>query len=268
MLKSRICAVIPICTVVTVLGESICGTTSPIPSLEWISSQQNPSGLLSSYYPKGEIADRTYDQAIGAIAYLLNVDSPNSPYLTAAETILNAMLNHVTPTGVTFNVNVLTGAGSGSVYDGPTSRLITAFALHWLITGQSTYSAPVITLCNWLKQLQKSSGCLQGNLGVSWCKTEYNIDSYFALKLAAYLSGDATYETTAETMKGAISSTAMFETTTNYKRFKNGYNDIYKDLLAQAYGAIMIAEKMGLSPTLASVLQYAHNYFYTTQVPL
>ena len=254
------------CSLTSVLGESICGTISPTSALQWISFQQNPSGLVSSYYPKGKVADRTYDQAIAAIAFLLNVDSPSSPHLTSAETILNAMLNRVSSTGVTFNVNVVTGAGSGAVFNGHTSRLVTAFALHWLITGQPTYSSPVITLCNWLKQLKNSNGCLRGNLGVTWCKTEFNIDSYFALKLAAYLTGDNSYNTTADAVGLTLTSTAMFETVLDVKRFQNGYNDPYRDLLAQAYGSLFLVATNASAATTAFVLDYAYHYFYASQV--
>jgi len=252
-------------------------------ALEWLINSISPAGLLKSYNAphKSWAVDRgyAYAQGLGAIAFMLHADSSNSNYLSHAETVLSELERRILAKNtvdavviyVPFSFELSSSEASSKVRSGNAAWVAEAFALHWLLTGKDDYASTLIGICNFLVEQFNLSGankCVRGGPDVSWCSGEHNIDSYFVLHLAHYLTGDGTYlsvaNDVADSLRGGFWNSAQ-------NRFNQGIGDPYRALDVQSWGTVWLMSNdqtasYGDARTRSlDALSFADSFFYSTQ---
>jgi hypothetical protein len=140
------------------------------------------------------------------------------------------------------------------------------------LTGKDTYRDYVTGISAYLLQQLADSGdkqCVQGGSDVTWCSTEHNIDSYFSLSLAAYLTGNNDYRTAAGIIAAALRG-PLWNTDTD--RFDQGYGDSSLTLDVNSWGSVFLLSNDGTSEdenavTRAnSAMNAVQKSFYNSQV--
>ena len=258
-----------------------CNTEVVSNAIEWLRRQEGESGFLQSFdAPEGATwaTNRaySYDQAVAVIAFLLNADTAGSTLLNDARAILHALANNISPDPedttslqVPFSWNTVTLESSSPYRSGASAWVAEAFGLYQLLTGDTTYEHILIGISNFLQNRLNASGadnCVTGGPDVSWCSTEHNIDSYFALKLTAYLTDDASYDISADVIASSLGSTLWNAV---QGRFKQGIGDNYRALDCQSWGSIWLVtdhnQSINVNNRLEKALLFAENTFGNNQ---
>lgn len=178
---------------VTVLSTSISTfaasneTTSSNNAYTWLKTQQCTTGLIDSFSDSQQIS-YTYDQAVGAIAFLLKGDT------VRAKSVLDTLKNLQTPSGSWYtayycNNNAVQEANQ---HVGPVMWVIMAIAKYEKVTGDTvTYRNTALKAINWSLQFQQPDGGINGGMDaagnvLTWASTEHNQDAYAMLKYYGY----------------------------------------------------------------------------------
>jgi len=252
-------------------------------ALDWLISQQGSSGLVLSFISSESwTLDRgyAYDNAVAAISLMLNSDHSESEYLMAAEDILTGLENglHTDATDpslrmVPFYFDIDTNTGAGAYRTGTAAWVAEAFALHWLITGQDTYSSSLQGITQWMLLMLNATGtknCIQGGPDVTWCSTEHMIDSYFVFHLTNYLTNNSEYLHAAEVIAASLYDSEFWNDSNG--RFNQGYQDPYMALDTQSWGSVWLLSN-GINGTLGQMraddaLTFADSYFLSYQMSI
>ena len=274
-------------------------------AFHWLHSQQHASGLVQSF--DGFLTDNaySYDQAIAAIALLTNSSSQSSANFIAARntlTFLQQALLKVNGAAVAwavpfawsietsqpigrnslvlvvnrvslrcfefllFSLHVRCALVSTS-YSGTAAWVAEAFCMYWLLTGDARFSDAVVGISNWLVDRIGQHQCVTGSDTLTWCSTEHNIDAYFSLHLANFLTKNATYLAAANTI-GAALTTSLWNS--DQSRFQTGYNDASFSLDVQSWGSLWLVSGryVGVDTMVSrsdNALKFAEQFFFNQQ---
>ncbi len=245
--------------------------------LDWLAGQGNPlvtgfqpiagrQGLLVSYtipttdslaFLRGR--SWTYDNAVGAIAFLLQ-GRPG-----AARTVLAALQGLMAPNGVLgFSYQVNSSFVDGHVRTGTLAWVGYAMALYQRQARDASFQASAEKIGSYLKGLQLSSGSLRGGPDVSWVSTEHNVDAYFFYRELYRLTGNSAYLTTAGQIKNSLLTNHWVKTSKTSGHFLQGVGDPTPALDANSWGAIFLSA-VGRATEATQALQYVESAFKNTQ---
>lgn len=91
--------------------------------------------------------------------------------------------------------------------------------------------------------MDSSNGCLQGGPDVTWCSTEHNIDSFFALEVVGFLRSSSALGALARSLASQTSQALLSRFwNADEKRFQQGYADSYPALDAQSWGTLYLLD--------------------------
>lgn len=222
-------------------------------------------GLLVSYSippadPLAFLAGRawTYDNAVGAIALLLQ----NQP--SAAKEILSSLQGLMAPNGtLSASYQVDTTFADGRVWSGNMAWVGYAMALYQRETGDSTFQVSAEKIGAYLKTLQVASGSIKGSAAVNWVSTEHNIDAYFFYRELYRVTGNGSYQTTANQIKNSLLTNHWTGTAGN-GHFLQGINDSVAALDANSWGAVFLWA-IGKKNQANAAMTYVENTFKNTK---
>lgn len=247
-------------------------------SLTWLVNQNNPlatgiqpilsrQGLLVSYtIPPGDplapfLTGRsyTYDNAVGAVSFLLQGQSTN------ARTVLFALQRLMASNGTLgFSYQINSNWMDGRVRTGTLAWVGYAMALYQRMTGDNSFQANAEKIAVYLKGLQVSSGSLKGGPDVSWRSTEHNIDAYFFYRELYRVTRKSTYQSTAAQVKNSLLTRHWVATSSTSGHFLQGIGDSTPALDANSWGAIFLWAT-GRNTQANQALQYVESMFKNTQ---
>ena len=152
-------------------------------------------------------------------------------------------------------------------YSGTAAWVAEAFGLYWLLTGDARFSDAVVGINNWLVRRIGQRKCVMGSDTLTWCSTEHNIDAYFSLHLANFLTKNASYLAAANTI-GATLTTSLWNS--GQSRFQTGYDDASFSLDVQSWGSLWLVSSryVGVDSMVArsdSALSFAEKFFFNKQ---
>lgn len=149
----------------------------------WLKGKRCTTGLIDSFSDSQQIS-YTYDQAVGAIAFLLKGDT------ASAKTVLDTMKSLQTPSGSWYTAYYCNNKSvqEFNQHVGPVIWVVMAVAKYEKATGDTvTYRDMALKAMNWSLQFQQADGGINGGLDttgsiLSWASTEHNQDAYAMLK--------------------------------------------------------------------------------------
>lgn len=201
-----------------------------IDAASWLVSQQDPSGLVDSF-EDSDLSSYSYDQAIAAIALLLQND------IVHAKKILDTMKSLQAADGTWVNSYSHTNLGGIELrkHVGVITWMALAVMNYEKITGDTTtYHDMAIKAMDWCLTFAKSNGALSGGLTTwdsppnwtpeVWSSTEHNEDAYAAL---TYFAATTPSKTAAYTAAAANSKWFLDNVVwdANKNRFRGGYKN-------------------------------------------
>ncbi|MBH0231403.1 hypothetical protein [Halobacillus yeomjeoni] len=162
-------------------------TTASDNAYDWLKGQQCSTGLLDSFSDSQQIS-YTYDQAVGAIAFLLKGDT------ASAKTVLDSLKNLQNPSGSWYTAYYCnnTSVQEHNQHVGPVLWVAMAVAKYEQDTGDTTtYRNMAIQAIDWSLQFQQADGGINGGLDdannvLTWASTEHNQDAYSMLSHYGY----------------------------------------------------------------------------------
>ena len=245
-------------------------------SLDWLASQSNPDftgipvvagreGLLVSYAipandPLASLRGRSwvYDNAVAAAAFLSQGKTPQ------AKSVLDALNRLVSSEGtIGFSYKVDSLEFDPKVRAGTLAWVGYSFAFYQRTTGDAAYQTTAERIAAYLKTLQAASGALKGGPDVSWVSTEHNVDSYFFFRELSRVTGNSSYQVTADKIKNAL-LTQMWVSGAGGGHFLQGVNDSTPSLDANSWGAIFLWA-IGDTTKANQALQYVESTFRNTK---
>lgn len=246
-------------------------------SLDWLAGQGNPlvtgfqpiagrQGLLVSYtipttdslaFLRGR--SWTYDNAVGAIAFLLQ-GRPGD-----ARTVLTALQGLMAPDGsLGFSYQVDSSFVDGHIRTGTLAWVGYAMVLYQRQTGDASFQASAEKIGAYLKGLQLASGSLRGGPDVSWASTEHNVDAYFFYRELYRVTGKSTTLATANQIKSSLLTHHWIKTSNSTGYFAQGLGDPTKMLDPNSWGG-MFAAAVGETQKANQALQFVESAFKNTQ---
>lgn len=259
-----------------------CNTAAVEGALQWLRGQQTASGFMTSFDAPGSAtwAANTayaYDQAVASISLLLNAPNISSSDLSVVRNILSAISENLVPDSddnsllqVPFSWKTDTLVSSSPYRSGTAAWVAEAFALYQLLTGDDSYLTVLAGIAKWLQSMLAASGsnnCVVGGPDVSWCSTEHNIDSFFALHVTAFLTSDSTFDDSASTIAATLGSSLW---NSAQERFKQGVDDDYRALDCQSWGSIWLMsdheQSIDSNARVTSALSFAESTFWNHQI--
>lgn len=157
-------------------------STASTNAYNWLKSQQCTTGLIDSFSDSQQIS-YTYDQAVGAIAFLLKGDT------ASAKAVLDALKGLQTPSGSWYTAYYCNNQAvqESNQHVGPVIWVVMAVAKYEKVTGDTvTYRNMVQKAMDWSLQFQQADGGINGGLDtagnvLTWASTEHNQDAYAML---------------------------------------------------------------------------------------
>lgn len=248
----------------------------PLPaqgSVDWLALRNNPAftgiqpvagrdGLLVSYtVPDGHSLEFlrgrswTYDNAVGAVALLLNGRTAD------ARKILEALAGLQAADGsLGFSYQVDSGFQDARVRAGTLAWAGYAFAFYQTLTGEALFQENAERAAAYLKGLTRGSGLLQGGPDVGWVSTEHNLDAYFFYRELARATGNAAYRDAADALGAAVLEQLWVQESKRSGHFTRGLGDPTPALDANSWGAIFLSA-VGEAEKAGQALRYVERTF-------
>ena len=210
------------------------GSTNPKDSaLEFLRSQMPPGGLIDSFIEDNQDWAYTYDNAMGAIAFLEAGD------IASAQSILDtfATIGPEPSGGFLHRYRASDGGpASGLLRAGHNGYLIQAMNLYYRQTGDARYNAIAVGIADYMLSLQDpTDGGIVGHATVTWKSTENNLGALSGIYNLGIVQNLPEYLDRADQI-------ALFLTTFCWDgtRFLTGKNDPTIATDTQALGAMVL----------------------------
>ena len=190
-LKSLVMVTLSLILVLSVAPTSFATSSTSTASnnaYNYLKGQECTTGLLDSFSDNQQIS-YTYDQAVGAIAFLVKGD------IASAKTVLDTLKSLQNPSGSWYTAYYCnsTAVQEGHQHVGPVLWVAMAVAKYEQDTGDTTtYRDMAIKAIDWSLQFQQADGGINGgidssNTVLSWASTEHNQDAYAMLDHYGYI---------------------------------------------------------------------------------
>ncbi|GAM12337.1 hypothetical protein [Mesobacillus selenatarsenatis] len=192
MLKIKNLVMILICVILIDSSASVTSAvstteTASVNAYNWLKGQQCTTGLIDSFSDSQQIS-YTYDQAVGAIAFLLKGDH------AGAKAVLDSLKSLQTPSGSWYTAYYCNNKSvqEYNQHVGPVLWVVMAVAKYEKDTGDTvTYRNMALKAIDWSLQFQQADGGINGGLDtadnvITWASTEHNQDAYAMLKHYGY----------------------------------------------------------------------------------
>ena len=210
-------------------AQAVTPATASTNAYNWLVSQMNASGLITSY--KGGTVGYTYDEAVAVIAFTARGD------YARAKTILTTLQSVQAANGSFYNSYVVrTLRGSETIRNvGPNLWVALAVAKYGKTSGDHSFDAMAGKILTWCLQFQQADGGFNGGLAangtvLTWASTEHNEDAYAAYKYF----GNTTVATQVKTFLDAL----MWDATLG--RFYTGRGDTSIHLDVNSWGVLAL----------------------------
>ena len=159
-------------------------------------------GLLDSLVEDNAPYVYTYDQALAAMAWMANGDTPKARDALIALTSLKRGPNG----GFFHRYSAVSGASTerANLHLGHNAYVLQAFNMYYAKTDDTRFFQISKELAAFLKSRQESDGGLLGDAYNTWKSTENNLAAYVALNNYQRIVGSTLYNTAAQAIRGFL----------------------------------------------------------------